>query len=205
MKIIVGIKCLKGITKTGVLRLPLRFECLLRALFGQRCKGFHQAALAARDGVLVQHTLFSSLIQSADGLHDSLLGFGGVAGENFARGVIGSAGSATDIAVTQAALFVLTIAFDLRLNVSQGLPPNILSVLSTATYFTWQGLICPVNLKENRGQFARGLGAYGVAVAALMGVGEALGRTVPGPGVMGVLVGGRVAVGVTILTGIVST
>ena len=103
------------ITKTGVLRLPLRFECciLLRALFGQRCKGFHQAALAARNGILVQHTFFGRFVQGADGEHHSLFGLGGVAGENFARGVIGSAGGATDIAVTQAALLVLTITFDL--------------------------------------------------------------------------------------------
>ena len=104
---------MKDITKTGVLRLPLLFECLLRALFGQRCKGFHQAALAARDCVLVDHTFFSCLVQGADGLHHRLLGFRGLAGKDFARSVIGSAGGATDIAVTQAALLVLTIAFDL--------------------------------------------------------------------------------------------
>ena len=37
-----------------------------------------------------------------------------------------------------------------------------------------------------------------------MGVSVKVGRTVPGPGVTGVLVGGRVAVAVTILTGIKS-
>ena len=41
--------------------------------------------------------------------------------------------------------------------------------------------------------------------AALMDVDVAVGRKVPGPGVMGVLVGGRVAVGVTKLTGICNT
>lgn len=46
--------------------------------------------------------------------------------------------------------------------------------------------------------------SYGVPVSGmlLMGVKVAVGRKVPGPGVMGVLVGGRVAVGVTRLTGI---
>jgi len=84
-----------------------------RALFGQRCKGFHQAALAARNGVLVQHTFFDRFVEGADGLHHGLLGLGGVGAENFARGVIGSTGGATDVAVTQTTLFVLTIAFDL--------------------------------------------------------------------------------------------
>lgn len=45
--------------------------------------------------------------------------------------------------------------------------------------------------------------SYGVFVAAgaLIGVNVAVGMSVPGPGVTGVLVGGSVAVGVTRLTG----
>lgn len=92
---------------------------MLRALFGQRGKGFHQSALAARDGVLVQNSLFRRLVQNADRGHDRGFGFGRVFGNGFARGIIGSAGGAADVAVAQATLFVLTIAFDLGLNVSQ--------------------------------------------------------------------------------------
>ena len=43
---------------------------------------------------------------------------------------------------------------------------------------------------------------YGVPVAAaLIGVSVNVGNNVPGPGVTGVLVGGKVGVGVTMLTG----
>lgn len=92
---------------------------MLCALFSERGKGFHQAALAARNGVLVKNAFFDRFIESADGLHHSFLRLGGVVRKEFARVGIGSAGGATDGAIAKAALLVLTIAFDLGLNVSQ--------------------------------------------------------------------------------------
>lgn len=119
-----------GHNKNGSLATPALLEReKLAALCGQGCKALHQAALATRDIILVNNALFGSLVQCADGVHDSVFGVGRAGDKGFARSIIGSAGGATDGAVTQAALFVLTIAFDLRLNVSQGRPPKIRTFL----------------------------------------------------------------------------
>ena len=90
-------------------------ELLCRS--GQR---LHQAALAARGIILVNNALFSGLIQAADGLDNGSLV--GLAGFDSGAGITNSgAGSATESAVTQTALLVLTIALDLRLDISQGI------------------------------------------------------------------------------------
>lgn len=81
----------------------LRFGCVER---------LHQAALAAGGVILVNNTLFGGLIEAADGLQDG--GFIGFAGfEANARIANCGTGGATESAVAQAALFVLTIALDL--------------------------------------------------------------------------------------------
>jgi hypothetical protein len=61
-----------------------------------------------------------------------------------------------------------------------------------------------VSAVKSFGLLTRIATSYGVPlgfVETLIGVNVAVGNTVPGPGVRGVLVGGRVAVGVTRLTG----
>ena len=68
----------------------------------------------------MNHALFGSFIQHADGFQNSIFGFGIAFCKGGACGVYSGAGSTTECTIANAALFVLTIAFDLRLNVSQG-------------------------------------------------------------------------------------
>jgi hypothetical protein len=108
---------------------------------GQR---LHQAALAARGVILVDHAFFSGLIQAADGFdHSGLIGLASFdPGASFADG---GAGRATEGAVAQAFLFVLAIALNLRFNVSQGLSSKNDSY--TAGLNSTRGLrICPVKI-----------------------------------------------------------
>ena len=72
-----------------------------------------------------QQALFGGFIQHADGLHHGFLRGGGLRVESDAGGVDGGAGGPAEGAVANAFLFVLTIAFDLRLNVSQGFTPEL--------------------------------------------------------------------------------
>jgi hypothetical protein len=107
-----------GITKTGVLRLPLLASIpqtyALFLFFGStRNESFHETALAARDSVLVEHAFFRSLVQGADGEQDSFLSFGMCLRLGLCERCYRSAGSATECTVAQTMLLVLTIAFDL--------------------------------------------------------------------------------------------
>ena len=68
----------------------------------------------------MDHALFCGFVQHADGFQDSIFGFGIAFCKGGACGVYSGAGGTTECAVANAALLVLTIAFDLRLNVSQG-------------------------------------------------------------------------------------
>ncbi len=84
---------------------------------------------------------------------------------------------------------------------------KILALLYDGDIFYMAGAYLSSKLKRKPRAICPRFFAYGVAVAgaALMGVEVPVGRKVPGPGVMGVLVGGRVAVGVTRFTGICKT
>ena len=73
----------------------------------------HQAALAARGGVLVDHAFFRCLVQGTDRLHNLFTGFRLAGLDSFARIVVSCASGAADGAVAQTALLVLTVAFDL--------------------------------------------------------------------------------------------
>ena len=84
----------------------------------------------------MQNSLFCGLVQRTDGVHDRVFGFGRSCRKGFARGVIGSAGGATDVAVAQTTLLFLTIAFDLGLNVSQVFLRKFLALLyDSATFY----------------------------------------------------------------------
>jgi hypothetical protein len=130
-----------------VWRSRLMHRVTSRELLGfEGCKRLHQAALAAGGVVLVDDALFSSLVQAADGLeHGGLIGsasFDG--GASFAHG---GAGTTTEFAVAQAAGFILVIAFDLRLNVSQGTSSEKNYPFTAGLNSTRWVLFCPVRIK----------------------------------------------------------
>jgi hypothetical protein len=84
-------------------------------------KRFHQAALTTGGIVLVDDTFLGGLIEAADGGQDGFLRGICITSLDGSAGVANrSAESTAHHAVAQAAFFVLAIAFDLRLNVSQG-------------------------------------------------------------------------------------
>ena len=73
----------------------------------------------------MNNALFSSLIESADRLDSGGAGFFQFLGGDLLAGVLDKgAGAAAVDAVLDAAFFVLLVALDLGLNVSQGLPPK---------------------------------------------------------------------------------
>jgi hypothetical protein len=85
----------------------------------------HQAALPAGGVVLMQNTLFSGLIQGADGSQGRLASGNQIAAFHCQAGFLdGRARLAYIEAVAQAALFILLVALDGRFNVSQNLPPK---------------------------------------------------------------------------------
>jgi len=84
----------------------------------------HQAPFAAGGVVLVNYAALSSLVNDADGLQHSFFCSRSIFFQSRACLVDGCAGRAAQIAVAQSALLVLFVPFDLRLNVSQGLPPK---------------------------------------------------------------------------------
>ena len=67
---------------------------------------------------------FSRFVEGADRLQNRGFGFRLIRFKSSSCLVDGSPSGATDIAITQAAVLVLTVSFDLRLNVSQGFSPN---------------------------------------------------------------------------------
>jgi len=69
-------------------------------------------------------TACSSLVNDANSLQNSFFGSGSIVCQSCAGLSDGCAGRAAQIAIAQSALLVLFVPFDLRLNVSQGLPPK---------------------------------------------------------------------------------
>lgn len=90
----------------------------------ERSKFLHQASLAAGGGILVNDAFFSSFVELADRLKHEVFGLGSTFLKRCAGCTDSSTGGATRIAVIDTTLFVLLISFDLRLNISQGLPPE---------------------------------------------------------------------------------
>ena len=81
---------------------------------GNECgEALHKTALAAGCIVGVDHASLSGAIQSADCLENSFFCIGIVLCECFAGSGNSSTSRATEIAISNAALFILTIAFDL--------------------------------------------------------------------------------------------
>jgi hypothetical protein len=102
----------------------------------------------------VDHALLRGFIEFADSLYDRFFGFRRVRFQSRTRLADSITGSTAGDAVTQAALLVLLVSFDLRLNVSQGLPPKFLPFLLNGgfvppqeRYFTLGSLICPEILR----------------------------------------------------------
>jgi hypothetical protein len=84
-------------------------------------KRFHQAAFATCGIVFVDNTFLGGLIQAADRSQDGFFRGLNLAGQDRDASIANCRASCTTHrAVKQAALFVLKIAFDLGLNVSQG-------------------------------------------------------------------------------------
>ena len=86
-------------------------------LFGLRRKEsgqfLHQAAFAAGGIVRVNNAFLGCFVQRADRQHDIFLCFGSALCERAAGGCDGSTGRTAEVAVVDATLFILTIAFDL--------------------------------------------------------------------------------------------
>jgi hypothetical protein len=101
--------------------LPPSRQAQLTDLLGfDGSQRLHQAALAACSIILVDNAFFRSLIKVTDRLeHSGLIGLAGIDGS--AGCTYGDAGGATESAVAQTLLLVLTVALDLRFNISQGL------------------------------------------------------------------------------------
>ena len=110
-----------------------------------------------------------------------------------ARIFYGSAGRAAKIAIAQTTLLVLSVAFDLRLDISQSVSSNKMNLPSEAVLYMIELVLSRkrdrVSHAETRLLDLWRRGEDGVFV---------------GTGVRGVLVGRRVAVGVTRLTGIIN-
>ena len=88
-------------------------------------QAFHQAALTTRSIILVDDAFFRGLIEGADSSQHSSFGLiGGTGFQSGARRADSDSGRPAINAVAQAALFILLIAFDLRLDVCQGLSPE---------------------------------------------------------------------------------
>ena len=98
----------------------------------QGVETFHQATLEAGGFVRVDDALACRFVQLADGLQNGLFGFGSVLYKRGASLIDGCASRTADVAIAQTALLVLAVPFDLRLNVSQGLPLSFLYVLICA-------------------------------------------------------------------------
>ena len=84
----------------------------------------HQATLAAGSIVPVNDAACSSLVNDADSLQNSFFCSRSIVLQSRTGLSDGCAGRAAQIAIAQSALLVLFVPFDLRLNVSQGLPPK---------------------------------------------------------------------------------
>ena len=87
-------------------------------------KPFHQAALAAGGVIFVNNTFFRCFVQSADGIFYGFGCFRGAINNSFVSFGNVCAGSTTENAVAKAFLFILFIALDCRLDISQLRPPN---------------------------------------------------------------------------------
>ena len=123
-----------GLLRRRFLCLFLFHGCFVRI---EGCKLFHQAALAPRRVIGVQHASLRGPIQDADGFHDCLFGIRSICGRSSARLSNRCAGGASKNSIANAALFVLPIPFDLRFDVCQDLPPKLtFLILMTALYFT---------------------------------------------------------------------
>lgn len=97
----------------------------LGGLSSERGQALHQAAFAAGSVVLVNHALFSSLVQGADRGQCGLPGLLRVAGGDGLAGLLDKgARPASVVAVAQAPLLVLPVAFNLRLDICQLAPPK---------------------------------------------------------------------------------
>ena len=87
---------------------------------------FHQAAFAPGGVVLVKNALLGSFIQRADGIQGSLTGRVDPAFTNSQASLFhGGTGASNMNAGAQAAVVVLPVALDLRLDISQLNPPKI--------------------------------------------------------------------------------
>jgi hypothetical protein len=117
-------------------------KLLLKLLRAGGSKRLHQAAFATGGIVLVDDTLFSGLIQAANGFDNgSLVGFASVNGN---AGITNcGASGATESTIAQATFFVLTITLDLRFDVCQSSSSEYDSN-TTAENFNREWLICPV-------------------------------------------------------------
>jgi hypothetical protein len=93
---------------------------IVQGLLCQSRKALHQATLPASGIIFVDDTLLRGSVQLADGLEDSSLRGGLVAGgQNDAGFADGGTGVSAHNAVINAAFFVLPVSLNLRLNVSQ--------------------------------------------------------------------------------------
>jgi len=88
-------------------------------------EALHQAAFAAGCVVLMDHAFFGGFIQCADRLQNNIFCFGFIHFKSRAGSIYSSASRAAEIAIMYATLFILTVSFDLRLNVCQGFSPKM--------------------------------------------------------------------------------
>lgn len=101
-------------------------------LLGQFSKALHQAALATGCVIQMQNALLSCPVELADGLTNGFSRFLHIAGGDDFFGLDNeSAGASAGNAVIDTPLFVLLVTLDRRFNVSQLLPPNLISITIT--------------------------------------------------------------------------
>ncbi len=97
----------------------------------------------------MNHTARGGFIQLA-GSHAS--GFTGSLNVTFHDGLLSSfhirAGATAEDAISNAPFLILPIALDLRLDISQNLPPFLLYPRVTVGYFTLEPPICPASLLQ---------------------------------------------------------
>ena len=115
-------------------------KLLLLGCFGSRARRLkrgeflHQAALTTCCIIFMDHAFAGSFIQLTDRLQDGFFCFGCVLFECSASLVDGGTSTAACGAIDQPTLLGLSVSFDLRLNVSQGLPPKYLTFLLNDGY-----------------------------------------------------------------------
>jgi hypothetical protein len=113
------------------------------ALLALRCgECLHQATLAAGCIILVDGAFLCSPVEHGNRLEHRFLGFLGFAGFQFDLCLLnGSPGGTTKDTIAHTAFLVLFIAFDLRFDISQCLPPEILPYYRGASFYTRDAIL----------------------------------------------------------------